>query len=61
MWKGGKTMVPKIKISMVFNILAMGLTMAGAALSQYTAMKEWKDEMTEKAENEAKQLTDSDN
>lgn len=54
-------MVPKIKISMVFNILAMGLTMAGTALSQYTAMKEWKDEMTEKAENEAKQLTDSDN
>lgn len=54
-------MVPKIKISMVFNILAIGLTMAGAALSQYTAMKEWKDEMTEKAENEAKQMTDSDN
>ena len=54
-------MNPKIKISMVFNILAMGLTMAGAALSQYVAMREWKDEMTEKVEDEAKQLPESKN
>lgn len=54
-------MKPKITASMVFSILAYGLTMAGAALSQYVAMKDWKDEMAEKAEDEAKQLPESNN
>lgn len=54
-------MRPKMKISMVMGILAYGLTMVGAALSQYVAMKEWKDEMTEKAEDEVKPLPKSNN
>lgn len=49
-------MKPKIKMSMVFNVLAMVLAGCGAALGQWASMKEWKEEMTERAEANEDQL-----
>ena len=49
-------MKPKIKMSTVINILGIVLAGCGAALGQWASMKEWKEEMTEKAEENENQL-----
>ena len=54
-------MKSKMNLSVAFSILSVVLAAAGSALGQYATMKQWKDEMNEKVEDEAKQLPESNN